>query len=190
MSALKSRKARAILAGGVVLGVGATMTLAAWSDSEWATGTFGTGGFTFQGSTTGQEGSFADHPEGDPAALSFTLDANNLTPGDSVTAPFWVKATGAGATVTVKKPTLASAPSNLTDNLLVEYFNNDNCDGSPAASGTLSGSTGAIADHNRGAATDGVALATCIKVTLDEDFTAATETTTGAVAWEFAAETA
>ena len=190
MSALKSRKARAILAGGVVLGVGATMTLAAWSDSEWATGTFGTGGFTFQGSTTGQEGSFADHPEGDPAALSFTLDANNLTPGDSVTAPFWVKATGAGATVTVKKPTLASAPSNLTDNLLVEYFANNDCTGTAAASGTLSGSTGTVEDYNRGAAVNGVALPTCIKVSLDNDYVSADGESTGAVVWEFAAETA
>ncbi|NLG54199.1 MAG: hypothetical protein GX542_00865, partial [Rhodococcus sp.] len=36
------RKRKAILASGIVLGVGAVITLAAWNDSVWGTGAFGT----------------------------------------------------------------------------------------------------------------------------------------------------
>jgi len=34
------RRLRAVLAGGLVLGVGAALTLAAWNDAEFATGSF------------------------------------------------------------------------------------------------------------------------------------------------------
>ena len=40
---------RAILAGGLVLGVGAAVTLAAWNDSEFVTGTFTAGTFNLRG---------------------------------------------------------------------------------------------------------------------------------------------
>ncbi|MGO2139648.1 MAG: SipW-dependent-type signal peptide-containing protein [Leucobacter sp.] len=47
-------KARALLAGGLVLGVGAAVTLAAWTDNEWVRGVFGTGTFGIEGSTDGR----------------------------------------------------------------------------------------------------------------------------------------
>lgn len=83
-------KARAVLAGGLVLGVGAAITLAAWTDDEWATGLFGSGTFGIEGSTDGT--AFADHPtEADAAELDFTVAADNLAPGDVVYAPFAVQ---------------------------------------------------------------------------------------------------
>jgi len=62
------RKVRAVLAGGLVLGVGAAVTLAAWNDSEFATGTFTAGTFNLEGSTDGT--TFTDHnvDDGDTAA--------------------------------------------------------------------------------------------------------------------------
>jgi len=82
---------RAILAGGLVLGVGAAITLAAWNDSEFATGTFTAGSFNIQGSAgdpTSDTG-WADHATSDDAAtLDFTVNASELTPGDTVYAPF------------------------------------------------------------------------------------------------------
>lgn len=58
-------KARALLAGGLVLGVGAAVTLAAWTDNEWVRGVFGTGTFGIEGSTDGS--AFSDNPtSGDP----------------------------------------------------------------------------------------------------------------------------
>lgn len=83
-------KGRAILAGGLVLGVGAVVTLAAWNDSEFATGEFGAGTFGIEGSTDGT--AFAEHATEDAAAtLNFEVDANNLTPGDAVYENFSVQ---------------------------------------------------------------------------------------------------
>lgn len=185
MSVLKNRKTRALLAGGVVLGVGATMTLAAWSDSEWATGTFGTGGFTFQGSLDGQ--TFTEHatPTG-AATLDFTLDASNLTPGASVEATYWVKAEGADADVTIATPVIAEgADAALVGALAVSFYDGTDCTGTAIATGDLK-NTSATART----ATNGTALATCIKVTLDADYSNRAALTTGAVAWEFEATTA
>ena len=82
----RSRKVRAVLAGGLVLGLGATITLAAWNDSEFASGTFTAGHFDLKGSTDGT--TFADHASGSPASLTFSLGYNLLTPNDTVAAPF------------------------------------------------------------------------------------------------------
>lgn len=48
----RARKRKAILAGGVVLGLGAAVTLAAWSDDVFANGTFNTGSFELEGNLT------------------------------------------------------------------------------------------------------------------------------------------
>lgn len=83
----KSRKVRALLAGGLILGIGAAVTLAAWNDSEFATGTFTAGAFNLVGSANGT--TFADHTSaGTAAALSFSTGFNNLSPTDTVAAPF------------------------------------------------------------------------------------------------------
>lgn len=84
-------KTRAVLAGGLVLGVGAAITLAAWSDQEWAIGTFGSGGaFGIEGSVDG--GAFSEHAtEGAAAELNFQVNAENLAPGDNVYAGFAVQ---------------------------------------------------------------------------------------------------
>lgn len=113
-SPTKSRKVRAILAGGLVLGIGTAVTLAAWTDQEWATGTFGAGSFNIQGSTTGEEADFTDHPsEAGAATLAFELPAaENLSPGDTVAAPFVLRtdaATTYGATVELTDATGAGA---------------------------------------------------------------------------------
>jgi predicted ribosomally synthesized peptide with SipW-like signal peptide len=86
----RSRMIRAILAGGLVLGVGAAVTLAAWNDSEAVYGDFGTGTFDLQGSLNGG-GAWANHDGTTTASkLSFQLPATAtaLSPGDTVYAPF------------------------------------------------------------------------------------------------------
>ena len=79
-----------------MLGVGIGVTLAAWNDSEFATGTFTAGSFNLEGSTTSATTGYADHnvDDGDTAAsLVFQLPAvaSSLSPGDVVYAPFWVR---------------------------------------------------------------------------------------------------
>lgn len=87
MESSRRNKIYAVLAGGLVLGVGAVVTLAVWNDSEFATVDFAAGSFVFQGSTDGT--TFADHASEDGAAeLNFTADFTNLSPNDVVYTPY------------------------------------------------------------------------------------------------------
>ncbi|WP_306892896.1 SipW-dependent-type signal peptide-containing protein [Agromyces albus] len=85
----RRRKAMAVIAGGLVLGVGAAITLAAWNDSEFATGSFGSGTFDLEGSTNGT--TFSSDLVAPGKTLSFVVDADALSPGDVVAVPFAVQ---------------------------------------------------------------------------------------------------
>jgi predicted ribosomally synthesized peptide with SipW-like signal peptide len=80
---------RAVLAGGLVLGVGVTATLAAWTDEEHTAGGFAAGTFSIVGSTNGTD--YSDHPSAPGAALNFTLTPNAMVPGATVYALYSVK---------------------------------------------------------------------------------------------------
>lgn len=114
------RKVAAILAGGLVLGIGTMATLASWNDSEYATASFTSGTFKLQGSADGE--TFADHADpGAAASLSFTAPFDNLTPTDTVYAPFAVRLTADttnAATVTVTNPATSGDVTNLTYSLI------------------------------------------------------------------------
>jgi predicted ribosomally synthesized peptide with SipW-like signal peptide len=129
----RSRKGRALLAGGLVLGVGAAITLAAWNDSEFAQGTFGTGAFNLVGSTDGT--TYAEHATvGAPATLGFTVSPTLLAPGDVVYAPFAVRldaATTNAAVVTISNAASSGTVANLTYTLI-----------QPSAFGCAAGTTG------------------------------------------------
>jgi predicted ribosomally synthesized peptide with SipW-like signal peptide len=64
-------RTRALLAGGLVLGLGATMTLAAWTDSEYGSGTFTASRFDIQ-SRTPSAPTFTDHPTAASAVAIFS----------------------------------------------------------------------------------------------------------------------
>ena len=86
----RAARVRALLAAGLVLGLGATITLAAWNDSEFVNGTFTAGTFNLVGSTDGS--TFSNHAtSGAAASLDFTLNPTDLSPGDIVYAPFAVQ---------------------------------------------------------------------------------------------------
>ncbi|OAH43499.1 hypothetical protein AYJ66_04385 [Dietzia cinnamea] len=84
----RRKKARAIMASGLVLGVGAAVTLAAWSDTVWGAGTFGTEGnaFNIKGSFDGGA-NWNEHVSSTgagtdaPGAMTFAQNANALVPG-------------------------------------------------------------------------------------------------------------
>lgn len=87
---LRSRRLRAVLAGGLVLGIGAAVTLAAWNDSEYATATFQAGKFDIVGATDGA--TFTNHATtGAAAALTFALAPTAMAPGNTTYALFSVK---------------------------------------------------------------------------------------------------
>ncbi len=106
----RSRMIRAILAGGLVLGVGAAVTLAAWNDSEFVTGTFTAGTFNMEGSTTNGT-TFTDHPVGSPGTLTFTVAPAAMSPGDTVYAPFAVRL---AANTTNDANVVITAPNSTT----------------------------------------------------------------------------
>lgn len=86
---LRSRKVRAVLASGLVLGVGATITLAAWNDSEHATGTLEAGSFALLGSADGAD--FTPSTAEAPHQLTFTPNADQLFPSTSTYSYFSVR---------------------------------------------------------------------------------------------------
>ncbi|MDJ0376920.1 SipW-dependent-type signal peptide-containing protein [Cryobacterium sp. PH31-L1] len=83
---LTGRKVKAVLAGGLVLGIGAAVVLAAWNDSEFATSPFTTGTFELLGSVDGA--TFSIHDDQTPATLAFSTPVSEMSPGDVLAAPF------------------------------------------------------------------------------------------------------
>jgi len=82
------RKIMAVGAGALVLGVGATATLAGWIDTEWVFGGNGAGGpgigtstFEVQQSTVAPFTSFTDRETNPGGEIVFTPDALSLAPG-------------------------------------------------------------------------------------------------------------
>jgi predicted ribosomally synthesized peptide with SipW-like signal peptide len=190
----KKRKVRALLAGGVVLGVGAAVTLAAWTDQEWATGTFAAGSFNIEGSTDGT--AFTDHTSEDGAAvLDFQIGADNLSPTDIVAAPFVLRTdaeTSYSATVAL---TSASGDGDAAGDLtygIVQVADVGAC--TPEATGTqiVPAQTGldsiaGAAEFALEAGTGGAAgapVTLCLQVTAGEDLD---QGETGTALWEFTA---
>lgn len=188
------RKVRALLAGGVVLGVGAAVTLAAWTDQEWAVGNFAAGSFNIEGSTNGTD--FTDHPsEGGAAVLAFDLAAENLSPGDSVAAPFVVRtdaATTYGATVELTSAAGQGAiASDLTYGITQVGAAGECTEGAtgtpivPAGTGVdaITGATPFTLEAGA-AGTAGTPVVLCFEVTAGDNLD---QGATGSATWEFTA---
>jgi predicted ribosomally synthesized peptide with SipW-like signal peptide len=97
----RSRIWRAVLAGGLVLGVGATVTLAAWNDSEQATGSFAASVFGTESQSAGSP-TYASNTTAPGATLSFAATA--MSPGTSTYAWLNIRTTTTstvGGTVTL-----------------------------------------------------------------------------------------
>lgn len=94
-------KVRALLAGGLVLGIGAAYTLAAWTDNEWVFGGAGPGNdnpgtkiYAMEQNTVAPfaDEDWTDEPAANGGYLDFTVEATDLLPGDTVYAPFQLRA--------------------------------------------------------------------------------------------------
>lgn len=108
---LRSRRVRAVLAGGLVFGVGATMTLAAWNDSEYGSTTFTAGRFDIVGAVDGT--TFTSHPVGAPAALSFSAPFSAMVPGSTVYALFSVRTANPSVTGSLQLSTTSTTGTGL-----------------------------------------------------------------------------
>lgn len=171
------RKVLAFLAGGLVLGVGAAVTLAAWNDSEFANGTFTAGSFTFTGSTDGT--TFSDHATDDAAAaLTFELDPTNLSPGDVVYAPYALRLGGTyDATLDSVAPVGAGdfATAGKLTYGIVSTGATFGCDATAFAAGTAVPAT----------MTPGTDVNLCIQVTAASGAGGIEQGDTGTVTWQW-----
>ena len=191
------RKILAILAGGLVLGVGTAVTLAAWNDSEFATGTFTAGSFNLEGSTTSASAGYAEHDTpGTAAAISFTAPFDNLAPDDVVYAPFWVRldaTTTSPASLSAAAPTASGANAANLSYEVYSIGSAATCDAT-ATAGTLvaSGTTltaftaGAPVALSEGATagTPGAPAQLCFVVTADSTLAEGAQAT---ATWSFTA---
>lgn len=193
MTKTNSRRIRAVLAGGLVLGLGAAVTLAAWNDSEFARGTFTAGSFNLVGSTDGTV--FADHATtGTAATLPFTVNTSNLSPGAVTAAGFAVRLTAATTTdavVTVSSAETTGVVSNLSYTI-IDTGSTFGCTALttgtalvPAATavGTVPGSTTFTLPKGVAAA-EGAAKNLCFQVTAGPSLA---QGQTGTATWQFLA---
>jgi len=168
---LLSRRIRALLAGGLVFGVGATMTLAAWNDSEYGNATFTAGRFDIVGAIDGA--TFSSHPVGTPAALSFSAPFSAMAPGNTVYALFSVRTANPSVAGTLQLSVASTAGTGLGTYLRygVRSIAGTTCNGTTYSAGTAvvpdnstmaTGGTGTQAV----AANGGTTVNYCIAVTL------------------------
>lgn len=89
---LRSRRIAAVLAAGMVLGVGSVATIAAWTDTEVATGNFGASIFDTESQSAGSP-TYASHTTAPGATLTFS--ATSMSPSVSYFAWLNVRTTPA-----------------------------------------------------------------------------------------------
>lgn len=186
-SSPRRRKVQALLAGGTVLGIGALVTLAAWTDDEFAFGEFGGGSFNLVGTTEAADAEYDDHGAvAEAATLTFDGDAMNMVPEQTVYAPFWVRL-DAGTTVDgiIEADggiSVAESSGANADFLSFEVYHGvAACDVDSIADGTLvaSGDTLTAVDSNpvaidltaNEAGSEGEEELLCFAVTADDEAT-------------------
>lgn len=109
LTRLRYTRLRAVLAGALVLGVGATVTLASWNDSENARADITAGSFDIVGSVDGA--AFSSHGATTAAVLSFPFPASGFAPGVTTYALLSVKTSTVSVAGTVN---LAADATNAT----------------------------------------------------------------------------
>lgn len=125
-SSRKLRKLIALTVGVIVVGIGATYTLASWSDSEWVWGGIdgdagvGTSTFNLQQNVSSpfDNGTAWDDKGDNPGnELTFTAGALSLSPGDTVYAPVALRTEqGSVAGDVTLQAAVAAAGISVSDN--------------------------------------------------------------------------
>ena len=184
---------RALLAGGIVLGVGATATLAAWNDAENASGSFGSSVFATV-SKNSTDATFASHDQ-TPATLTFAATA--MSPGALFTAGLDVRTTGAADTPalasTVGGTAVLTSATPAGDGLLtgqLEYRAVVTTTATACSAATYAGAyvaATAVPASIQGALTANAAntVRFCFQIRLKTDAPNTTQGRTGTVTWAF-----
>lgn len=192
----RKRKRKAILAGGVVLGLGAAVTLAAWSDDVFASGDFTTGSFELEGNAAivdGDTEGFAEHDAAPGAVLTFALDPGEVAPGDTNYAPLALRVDGTQDAL-ISIPTVTNSNAALTDFFTYTVYSGvqpvacnegDISGGTEAYTGAMgaAGTAAAAVTAPQASATP-VGTPLCIAV-LAEDDQSLPQGETTVITWEF-----
>jgi predicted ribosomally synthesized peptide with SipW-like signal peptide len=193
-----SRRLRAVLAGGLVLGLGAAVTLAAWTDQETAAGSFDASIFNTESSI--DRTTWASNTN--PPVATFTA-VTGMSPSSSTFAPFNVRTTA--ATTVAGSVTLTATTRTLTTGSLTEVLEyriarlataTTTCNATNIAAGTyLTGAGGAWLDAGTlpaspvasaiGAA--GAELRYCLEVRIKSTAANSYQGATGTLTWTFGA---
>lgn len=105
----RSRKRRALLAGGVVLGIGAVGTMAAWSGDAWVSATFSLADVVDIQSGAELTGTFEDHDSQN--ALEMFSSPLSLIPGQTDHAHFFIQTTSVSTAATVLMAPAGDTPA-------------------------------------------------------------------------------
>ncbi|MGC3993671.1 MAG: SipW-dependent-type signal peptide-containing protein [Propionicimonas sp.] len=191
----RGRKVAAVLAGGLVLGVGTMATLASWNDAEFASASFKAGAFNLEGSV--DQSTFSEHAtEGTAGSLSFGTTYNNLQPGDSVYSGYAIrldKNSTYSATAVVSPGTFAGSTTGLSYTLFTTgtagCSASSTSTGVIVAAGTALNSVGtpgsiSLAKSTNVGTSAGATVYLCFKVTADTNLV---QGQTAAPIWKFTA---
>ncbi|WFR72167.1 SipW-dependent-type signal peptide-containing protein [Prescottella defluvii] len=185
-AALTGSRPRAIASLGIVLGLGAIGTLAAWSDTATATsGVFSTGSIDLQ----------LNGNQGNPNAYAFTtLTKTSMMPGDSVAATLPVQNTG---TTPFNYTMVANATSSELAPQLKVVISTGSSNGTACSGGTViannlplvSGGAANLIPTARPLAV-GASETLCFQVTLDANAPVSVQNKTVSTSFNFNATTA
>jgi predicted ribosomally synthesized peptide with SipW-like signal peptide len=191
-AATTSRRVRALLAGGLVLGIGGAVTLAAWNDSEYTSGSFAAGVFGIQGSADGA--TYTDHPVGSPAPLTFAPTVGAMIPGTVSYSLFSIKTITNSIAGTVQ---IGADAANVAPGTLGTYLQYDirtiagtSCTAATFASGTsiLAAATLATSPGTaQNIAANGAVVNYCFKFTLPASADNGAQGKTLTAKWTFTA---
>jgi predicted ribosomally synthesized peptide with SipW-like signal peptide len=191
------RKVAAVLAGGLVLGVGTMATLASWNDSEFASATFTAGKFNLEGAVDASQATFSEHAtSGAAGGLTFTAPVGNLTPNDVVAAPFAVRLAANTTNNATLNLVAATSTTGTVTNLTYEVIKTSTAGCTTTTTGgTVIVASGTAITSVAGAAAISLAMGSpttlagapaylCFKVTAGANLA---QSQTGAVTWQFQA---
>ena len=109
---------RAVLAGALVLGVGGSVTLASWTDTDYAAGAFGASLFrTESNSTKPYDALGAWRANDTPPGAALVFNAGSMSPGTVVYAPFAIRTTAGSVAgeVVLGAPSVTSSGTGDAD---------------------------------------------------------------------------
>lgn len=193
-------RVRALLAGGLVLGLGAAVTAASWNDSEYATATLTTSTFNTESSVGGT--AYTDNATS--PGTTVTLPVGAFSPGVTGYLPVLIraKATSIAGTVVLNGATFTGTDASLLSTAFVYRVvrTTATCDataftGSPTwvvGTSTASAAPALTVGQNGGvtnvvAAAPGAVTGFCFEVTLPATAANTLQGKTAAATWQFLA---